>query len=48
MQSEIQMKRVDVNGVVTRSFTHYVFITLKILKTDFGLRWKFEIHERLE
>ena len=38
MQSEIQMKRIDVNGVVTRSFTHYVFITLKILKTDVGFK----------
>ena len=38
MQNEIQMKRIEVNGVVTRSFTHYSFITLTILKTDFGFK----------
>ena len=35
MQSEIQMKRIKVNGAVTRSFTHLAIFRLKILKTDF-------------
>ena len=36
MQNGLQMKRIEVNGVVTWSFTHQAFIRLKILKTDFG------------